>query len=108
MSQFLDQFETETFYSVNFVVLVAEHHGHLLECAKSAKSNEAKSRKSPKTQFESVLSPFWAQIEVQKFVSVNFVVLVVEHHDHLLEYAKSAKSNEAKSRKSPKTQFESI
>ena len=51
---------------------------------------------------------FLAQIEVQKFVSVNFVVLVVEHHGHLLEYAKSAKSNEAKSRKSLKTSFWNI
>ena len=96
------------FYSVNFVVLVVEHHGHLLEFAKSAKSNEAKSRKSPKTQSESVLSPFWTDLRPKHFFSVNFVVLVVEHHDHLLEYAKSAKSHEAKSRKSPKTQFESV
>ena len=48
---------------------------------------------------------FLAQIEVQKFVSVNFVVLVVEYHDHLLEYAKSAKSNEAKSRNHTKNTF---
>jgi hypothetical protein len=55
--------------------------------------------------FVSVFGLFWAQIEVQKFVSVNFVALVVEHHGHILEYAKSAKSNEAKSRKSPRTRF---
>ena len=69
-----------------------EHHGHLLEYAKSVKSNEAKSRKSPKTP---VLGPFWTVFD-QTF-SVNFVILVVKHHGHLLEYAKSVKSNEAKS-----------
>ena len=31
--------------------VVVENHGHLLECAKLVKSNEAKSRKSPKTRF---------------------------------------------------------
>ena len=92
-------------FSLNFVVLAVKHHGHLLEYAKSGKSNEAKSRKSPKTPFKTVFGPFWPKFEVQNFFSVNFVVLVVEHHGHLLEYAKSAKSNEAKSRKWPKTPF---
>ena len=87
---------TQNFISVNFIVLVVEHHGHLLEYEKSAKSNEAKSRKSPKIRFESFFGLLWAQIEDQKMFSVNFIVLVVEHHGHLLEYAKSAKSNEAK------------
>ena len=105
---FWAQIEVRNLFSVNFVVLVVEHHGHLLVYAKSAKSNEAKSRKLPKTPFQTVFGPFWPKFEVQKFFSLNFVLLAVKHHGHLLEYTKSAKSNEAKSRKSPKTPFQTF
>ena len=69
------------------------------------KQSRENHRKPDFGPFWTVFGPFGAQIEVRNLFSVNFVVLVVEHHGHLLEYAKSAKSNEAKSRKWPKTPF---
>ena len=55
--------------------------------------------------FWTVFGLFWTDLRPKHLFSVNFAVLVVEYHGHLLECAKLAKSNEAKSRKSPKNRF---
>ena len=49
---------------------------------KQSRENHQKTHFRP---FWTVFGLFWAQIVVQNFFKVNFVVLVVEHHDHLLE-----------------------
>ncbi len=60
-------------FSGKFVTLVARHHGHLSRYAKPAKSNEANSRKWPKTPFRARFYGFWPDFRRPHFFQANWL-----------------------------------
>ena len=71
----------------------------------SEESDESKSRYWPKTLFWAKFGPKWTKFGPGKFFYAPGPPVSARYHYCLSEYAKSAKSNEANSRKWPKTSF---
>ena len=103
--RFWSKFQGDICFSANFVALVAKKYRNEQECAKWAKSNEANSRNWLKPIFRTNFRGLGPISDPQNFFSGKLVRLAVKHRGKLSKYAKWAKSNEANSRKWPKTNF---
>ena len=81
------------------------YHACLSSYAKLAKTNQAISRKWPKTYFVAKIWPILAHIWPKYFFQPLRPPLPVRYHACLSSYAKLEKTNDAISRKWPKTSF---